>query len=144
MIADATGRDVAHRVIKMDAVLNLKVPVDGNKAKSLDLETLPGDTLSAASNINFFGQAIGSSGNTTAPLPYYVADLAGPITVIGRPFIWSQRSGMRDLNTLISANSGWVLNSVTGINFWGQIVGSGTLNGQPHGFLLTPKILFQF
>ncbi|MFZ0279277.1 MAG: hypothetical protein WA254_02780 [Candidatus Sulfotelmatobacter sp.] len=47
---------------------------------------------------------------------------------------------MHDLNTLISASSGWVLNSATDINVWGQIVGEGTLNGAPHGFLLTPKV----
>ena len=99
-----------------------------------DLGTLPGDTLSAASNINFFGQVIGSSGNT-ASCDFGVS----PYQVFGRPFIWTRRRGMQDLNTLISANSGWVLNSATGINIWGQIVGSGTLNGQVHGFLLTPK-----
>jgi probable HAF family extracellular repeat protein len=99
-----------------------------------DLGTLPGDTLSAASNINFFGQVIGSSGNTAT------CDFgASPYEVTGRPFIWTRRRGMQDLNTLISANSGWVLNSATGINIWGQIAGSGTLNGQSHGFLLTPK-----
>ena len=48
---------------------------------------------------------------------------------------------LQDLNTLISSTSGWVLNSATGINIWGQIVGSGTLNGQSHGFLLTPRKL---
>jgi len=99
-----------------------------------DLGTLPGDTLSAASNITFFGEVIGSSGNT-ATCDYGVA----PYEVFGRPFIWTRRRGMQDLNTLIAANSGWVLNSATGINIWGQIVGSGTLNGQSHGFLLTPK-----
>jgi len=50
---------------------------------------------------------------------------------------------MQDLNTLIHSNSGWVLNTATDINVWGQIVGSGTLNGQPHGYLLTPKNPFQ-
>jgi probable HAF family extracellular repeat protein len=101
-----------------------------------DLGTLPGDTSSAASKINFFGQVIGSSGSTD-----YVCDefTDSPFEVIGRPFVWSERSGMRDLNTLIPANSGWVLNSATGINFWGQIVGSGTFNGQAHGFLLAPR-----
>lgn len=102
----------------------------------LDLGTLPGDTLSAASNINLLGQVIGSSGNA-------LGSEGDAITVTGRPFIWSQRRGMQDLNTLIPANSGWVLNSATGINIWGQIVGSGALNGQPHGFLLTPKVLSQ-
>ena len=105
-----------------------------------DLGTLPGDTYSSASKINFFGQVIGTSGNTAAVDPVaYNEFLDNRYEVIGRPFAWTQRSGMQDLNTLISAKSGWVLNSATGINFWGQIVGSGTLNGKPHGFLLTPK-----
>jgi uncharacterized membrane protein len=110
-----------------------------------DLGTLPGDTYSTASNINFFGQIIGSSGNTLGSQAAGATGGAGfegsvPIAVVGRPFIWSARAGMQDLNTLISANSGWVLDSVAGINIWGQIVGSGTLNGQAHGFLLTPKV----
>ena len=104
-----------------------------------DLGTLPGDTSSAAVKINLFGQVIGSSGNSL-----YDQNLGAnsPFHVIGRPFIWTERSGMRDLNTLIPRNSGWVLQSATDINVWGQIVGSGTRNGQPHGFLLTPAESF--
>jgi uncharacterized membrane protein len=99
-----------------------------------DLGTLPGDTFSAASKINFFGQVIGISGNTVA---FENAD--NRYEAIGRPFIWSEGGGMQDLNDLISTSSGWVLNSATGINIWGQIVGAGTLNGKTHGFLLTPS-----
>ena len=44
-----------------------------------------------------------------------------------------------DLNSLIPAGSGWVLNRATGINDAGQIVGSGTINGVLHVFLLTPQ-----
>jgi len=110
-----------------------------------DLGTLPGDTDSSASKINHFGLVIGSSGNSvvssTEPGNGFPE---GPLEVIGRPFIWSARSGMQDLNTLIPSNSGWVLNLASDINIWGQIVGSGTLNGQAHGFLLTPKDFFQF
>ena len=105
-----------------------------------DLETLPGDTSSAASKINFFGLVIGSSGNTE----YFAWDWAQPFEVVGRPFVWSERTGILDLNTLIPGNSGWVLNSATDINIWGQIVGDGTLDGQPHGFLLTPRTLHGF
>jgi uncharacterized membrane protein len=103
-----------------------------------DLGTLSGDTLSAASKINFFGQVIGSSGNSLV-FDYQ----GGPPEVIGRPFVWCERRGMRDLNTLIPTNSGWVLNSVADINIWGQIVGQGTRNGQPRGYLLMPKV-FEF
>jgi probable HAF family extracellular repeat protein len=55
-----------------------------------DLGTLPGDTLSAASNINFFGLVIGESGNA-ATCDYG----ASPYAVTGRSFIWTNRSGMR-------------------------------------------------
>jgi len=37
MSPDSAGRDVSHRVTKMEAVVNLKVPVAGNKAKSIPL-----------------------------------------------------------------------------------------------------------
>jgi hypothetical protein len=111
-----------------------------------DLGTLPGDAYSAASNINLFGQIIGSSGNALVFAEPGAPGGSGysgqsPIAVVGHPFVWSERDGMRNLNRLISIRLGWVLNSATGINMWGQIVGSGTLNGQPHGFLLTPKSL---
>jgi probable HAF family extracellular repeat protein len=108
-----------------------------------DLGTLPGDTSSAAYKINFFGEAIGSSGNT----PYYDPNPFSqilPFQVIGRPFVWSEREGMRDLNRVIKKKSGWVLYSANDINIWGQIVGLGTWNGEVHGFLLTPKKLLKY
>ena len=37
MFPDATGQDVPHQVTKMDAILNLKAPVEGNKAKPIPL-----------------------------------------------------------------------------------------------------------
>jgi uncharacterized membrane protein len=107
----------------------------------VNLGTLPGDAFSSASNINLLGQVIGSSGNTVAFQWNQGEPEVGesPIAVVGRPFIWTQSNGMRDLNTLILASSGWTLNTATGINIWGQIVGSGTLNGRERGFLLTPR-----
>src|SRR5215469_6864403 len=83
-----------------------------------DLGVLPGATTSVANKINFFGQVIGYSD--------------------GLAFVWTRNKGMLDLNTLVKDNAGWILRMATGINAWGQIVGSGTLNGVPHGFLLTP------
>lgn len=104
-----------------------------------DLGTLPGDTVSSAVKVNLFGLVVGNSGSSVVasgdpsdPYP------ESPLEVVGRPFLWSQRGGMEDLNTLIPASSGWTLNSAADINLWGQIVGSGMLNGQAHGFLLTP------
>jgi len=112
--------------------------------KIRDLGTLSGDTYSSATAINLFGLVIGSSGNTVSTSTEPGASFpSGPLEVIGRPFIWSRGTGMRDLNTLIRQNSGWVLNTATAINVWGQIVGSGTRNGQPHGYLLTPLNPFQ-
>ena len=46
---------------------------------------------------------------------------------------------MLNLNDLIDSSSGWQLYFAAGINAKGQIVGRGTLNGEEHGFLLTPK-----
>jgi len=103
-----------------------------------DLGTLSGDNYTVATKINQFGIVIGSSGNTA---PDILDDV--PVNLIGRPFVWSQTNGMSDLDTLIPASSGWVLNTATDINFWGQIVGAGSLNGEPHGYLLTPKNPFQ-
>jgi len=54
-------------------------------------------------------------------------------------FVWNARSGMRDLNALIPAHSGWVLQGAVAINVFGQIVGVGTVNGKQHAFLLTPS-----
>lgn len=43
---------------------------------------------------------------------------------------------MIDLNSVLPANSGWVLEVATGINDSGQIVGYGMLNGQRRAFLM--------
>jgi len=47
---------------------------------------------------------------------------------------------MKDLNTLIPARSGWVLQRATGINDAGLITGWGTFKGKTHSFLLTPTV----
>jgi probable HAF family extracellular repeat protein len=51
-------------------------------------------------------------------------------------FLWHD-GVMTDLNTLIPADSGWVLTIARSVNGSGEIVGSGTINGQTHAFLLT-------
>lgn len=43
------------------------------------------------------------------------------------------------LDDLVQDSAGWRLGIAVSVNDAGQIVGTGTLNGAPHGFLLTPK-----
>jgi probable HAF family extracellular repeat protein len=68
----------------------------------------------------------------------------GEAPEVDHAWVWipSQPNGtsgqLTDLNSLIPSGSGWVLNRATGINDAGQIVGTGTINGVSHGFLLTP------
>jgi probable HAF family extracellular repeat protein len=50
---------------------------------------------------------------------------------------------MVDLNSLLPAGSGWVLEAATAINFSNEIVGFGRINGQRHGFRLTPPVFLQ-
>lgn len=108
-----------------------------------DLGALPGDDSSMATKINIFGQVVGISGKSNSAEDE-IWDEDGRRTLVGRPFVWSQRKGMRDLNDLIKKNSGWTLGTATDINIWGQVVGVGIFKGQPHGYLLTPKVLFDF
>jgi probable HAF family extracellular repeat protein len=60
-----------------------------------------------------------------------------PSPVRKRAVMWREGRAI-DLNTLLPPNSGWVLEEARGINDKGQIVGSGTINGQTHAFLLAP------
>jgi hypothetical protein len=72
----------------------------------------------------------------------------------GHAFYWSGATGLRDLNTLIPANSGFILTSAIAINNAGWILALGAVttdNSEPlqldnthhhagpiHAFLLTP------
>ena len=96
------------------------------KGSMLDLGVLPGASDSFALGINNVGQVVGGSGySATNEL---------------HALVWSPSTGMLDLNNLIPANSGWLLQVANAINDQGQIVGYGTLNGfQPEAFLLTPQ-----
>jgi probable HAF family extracellular repeat protein len=69
--------------------------------------------------------------------------IVGKANVPGGPFLvdhavlWTHGT-ITDINTVIPAGSGWVLQVAEGLNDAGQIVGQGELNGEARGFLLTP------
>ena len=82
--------------------------------------------------VNNLGDGVG------AYAPTSVAYATGRPTL---PMVWlKQADGSTsevDANTLVPSNSGWVFESVSGINDTRQIVGSGKLNGNRRGFVLT-------
>jgi probable HAF family extracellular repeat protein/T5SS/PEP-CTERM-associated repeat protein len=129
-----------------------------------DLGTLGGD-LSEAQAINENGQAVGLArlaGGTTFHAFLWAGGMQdlGALTfansiaydindegqVVGalqtgqnsHAFVWADGQ-MQDLNNLIPANSGWVLQEARAINNKGRIVGFGTINGQTRAFLLKPN-----
>jgi probable HAF family extracellular repeat protein len=91
--------------------------------KIQDLGVLPGGTYSIAFAINDSSVVVGY-GNL--------------FNNAAHAMIWTSSGGMQDLNSLIPANSGWVLINANAINNVGQITGYGTKGGHNHAFLLTP------
>lgn len=89
-----------------------------------DLGTLPGLSSSVGVAINRSGQVAGFA-NTPG-------DFNSP-----RAFVYSD-GVMRDLNSLISSDSGWILQIASAINERGQITGFGMHNGKGRAFLLVP------
>jgi probable HAF family extracellular repeat protein len=88
-----------------------------------DLGLLSGGTYSIAFAVNLNDVVVGY-GNISDNAPHAM--------------IWTSTDGMRDLNSLIPADSGWVLVNANAINAAGQIAGYGTKGGHNHAFLLTP------
>lgn len=93
--------------------------------RMVDIGVTGGFNSSIALGMNNQGQVVGSlsSNGTNA-----------------HAFIWDQGAGLFDLNGLLGAadRASWVLTSATGINDGAQIAGQGYINGQLHGFLLSP------
>ena len=87
-----------------------------------DLGALAGGQQSAAYAINERGDIVGFSEGPDAS--------ARAVLVTA--------GVMRDLNGLIPSGTGWVLTEARDINEAGRIVGTGWLNGEQRGFLLTP------
>ncbi len=95
----------------------------GSNGKCTDLGTLQGPEFASwGFGLNDSGVVVGYS------------DFQGGY----HAFVYSDGK-TKDLNKLIPAGSGWVLEQAFGINNAGQIVGTGTHNGQEHAFLLTPQ-----
>ena len=72
---------------------------------------------------------------------WVIGNLAASGTT-GRAFLWRPSTGMVDLETLLPADSPWVIENVAGINSAGQIVAEGYnsagSSGQVRGLVLTP------
>jgi probable HAF family extracellular repeat protein len=130
-----------------------------------DLGALPGDLNSAAFAINDAGQAVGYSGGVDGMraalfvlggvsdlgvLPGDTNSQALAIDSGGDAVGSSDRDGFHEhavifhqgrviaLDSLLPAGSGWTLQTASGINNSGQIVGQGSHDGQLRAFLLTP------
>ena len=89
-----------------------------------DLGTLPGDAYSVATSINDSGLIVGD----------VVLRRQQPQT--GHAFVY-ENGVMIDLNSLLPANSGWVLNTATQIDNADEICGLGTYQNQVHGYVLS-------
>jgi probable HAF family extracellular repeat protein len=81
--------------------------------KMTDLGTL-GGTSSEAKGINKSGQVVGWSDNSSGER---------------RAFIYDSTNGMKDLNDLIPADSGWTIEEARAINSNGQIAANGWPDG---------------
>jgi probable HAF family extracellular repeat protein len=100
--------------------------LDYNTGNLTTLPLLDGGLRSNAYDINEHDQVVGSSETLEGSTP------------VNHAVLWDQASGVpTDLNTDTWLSMGWVLASATAINDNGDIVGTGYLNGEPHGFLLT-------
>jgi probable HAF family extracellular repeat protein len=85
------------------------------------LPDLPGLTvLAEANDINDAGQIVGDAED-------FNGDQAA--------FVY-QTGTMTNLNSLLPANSGWDLQTATGINNQGQVVGTGSFNGTTEAYIL--------
>jgi probable HAF family extracellular repeat protein len=85
-----------------------------------DLGTL-GGVMSMAFAVNGKGEIVGRADTGAGEAHAFLLD----------------DDGMTDLNSLLPAGSGWLLQVAYGINDSGVIVGEGKLNGQPRAFRLT-------
>jgi probable HAF family extracellular repeat protein len=97
------------------------------KGMFTSLGALPTGSNSSAYGMNSFGEVVGSADVNDDP--------SGSGIAAFHAFLYSQGK-MQDLNSMIPSNSGWVLNVAEAINDRQEIVGSGTIDGKSHAFLL--------
>jgi probable HAF family extracellular repeat protein len=138
-----------------------------DNGKMIDLGTLPNYCLqSAANDINDYGQIVGVSTSTDANRSCHaflydhgtmtdlgtlggdssgaqsinnLGQIVGNCLENGNSLAFIYENGrMKDLNSMIPANSGWTLFAGTSINDSGQIVGYGYYGTVSSAFLLTP------
>jgi probable HAF family extracellular repeat protein len=88
-----------------------------------DLGTL-GGTYSSANDVNDLGQIVGAATTSGGDQHAFLHSPGGPLI---------------DLNDLLPAGSPWTLFSADGINNKGQIVGTGSIGGEQHAFVLEPN-----
>jgi uncharacterized membrane protein len=115
--------------------------VAGNDRDQIIIETFPGvllyregrsDRVTLAPRLPSHPHAINDCG--------VIVGSFGPFSDADRAFAWQESAGFQDLNTLIPANAGWTLESASGINNRGEIVGKGDPEGKADsGFLLLPQ-----
>jgi len=117
---------------KSDQVVGYSTTADGydhafsyHAGAITDLGTLGGGHYSYAKAIASGGQIVGGSFTDDVDSVYHAFSSDG-VT-------------MTDLNSKVTSKAAdWVLNEATGVNDAGVIVGTGTLAGAAHGFLLRP------
>lgn len=121
----------------------------------LNLNTTLGGLGSVASGVNDRGQVVGYFDSEDGSFHAYIwsvqsglKDLgegqASAINIFenvvgvnaaGHAFLWEKNKGMGDLGTLTGDDS----SDATAINFWGQVVGTSTLNPNSRAFLWTAE-----
>ena len=146
VVYDDQGRYQAYRwtaaagVQRIGPADRYSAAVAANNRGQIVIETFPGvllyrdgrwDRLRLAPKVPSHPHAINDCG--------VIVGSFGPYSDADRAFAWEESAGFQDLNALIPADSGWTLESASGINNRGEIVGKGDAEGkQDGGFLLVP------
>jgi probable HAF family extracellular repeat protein len=99
-----------------------------------DLGTLRGEGETSLPFSSFNTASVANSINNDGLIAGYAYAPNGERHAV----IW-KNGALVDLNDLVPIDAGWTLSSAVKVNNEGQIVGTGLINGQEEGFLLTPE-----